>query len=194
MSFDCHQRIVDSSRRQTRRACYPMWTPAGAQIHMATHLLLHRWKRRHRSAWGILPSDLAARHARLLASDASAMIHNRLDADSTFSQTLPHQRDAFRPDLPRRARHSQERKVTAKMSIVPSQEHAGLNQHLTGFVSGNTKRAYNAGSSEKNWLQLRVRHQRMSPSYCCDGFMTTCMSWDLREVPGDAHEITIPLR
>ena len=64
------------------------------------------------------------------------MIHNRLGADN--SPTLPHQRDALRDsmlvearswqhrqgcdlaDLPSRARHPRDKKVTAEMSSMPS--------------------------------------------------------------------------
>ena len=71
-------------------------------------------------------TDLTAQVARLLTSDASGMIHNRLDFNSTFPPTLPHRdarrdsvpsgarscrRPTFQPDLPRRARHSRDRHI-----------------------------------------------------------------------------------
>ena len=90
-----------------------------------------RWPRHFGNAsWiglGYSATDLTAQVARLLTSDASAMIHNRLDFNSTFPPTFPHQRDArrvsvpsgarscrrptFQPDLPRRARHSRDRHI-----------------------------------------------------------------------------------
>ena len=47
------------------------------------HLRLHQWKRRHGSAWNVLPPDLAVHLARLLTSDVSAMIYKRLGAGKT---------------------------------------------------------------------------------------------------------------
>ena len=99
------------------------------------HLRLHQRKRRHGSAWNVLPPDLAARIARLLSSDASAMIYNRLGADNSptvhtngmlfgspcfrVCGLASIARAAPQRNLPRRARHSRDKEVAAKMSTMP---------------------------------------------------------------------------
>ena len=70
----------------------------------------------------LLPFDLAARIARLLTSEASAMIHNRLDVDSTFPSTLPHQRDALGDPVPSGVRSCQDRLACFSAKLAKTRE------------------------------------------------------------------------
>ena len=45
---------------------------------------------------------------------------------------------------------------------------------------------------DSEFAQHKAFCRNMIPSYYSVGFMTTCIFQDLREVPGDVYEFTIP--